>query len=117
MSTPRRTSLRWPLALALLIAVGCKEHPSKLDQVATKRPADAAVAQTLDEQLEAIRAKLKLPALAMAAWRDGTLLEIGAVGLRRADAPEKVTTKDAWHLGSNGCRALHSCVTAGRRAA
>jgi len=109
--------LRWPLALALLIAVGCKEHPSKLDQVATKRPADAAVAQTLDEQLEAIRAKLKLPALAMAAWRDGTLLEIGAVGLRRADALEKVTTKDAWHLGSNGCRALHSCVTAGRRAA
>ena len=46
--------------------------------------------------------KLGLPALAAAAWRDGKLIEMAAVGVRKAGDPtSKVTTNDEWHLGSN----------------
>jgi D-alanyl-D-alanine carboxypeptidase len=49
-----------------------------------------------------MRREHELPALAAGVWRNGKLVEIGAVGLRKAgDAASKVTTKDYWHLGSN----------------
>jgi D-alanyl-D-alanine carboxypeptidase len=87
-------------AIALLVA--CKQNPSKLDH-GSHAPRDAAVASatTFAEDLEKIRAKLGLPALAAAAWRDGSLLDIAAVGVRKAGDPTTVTTKDEWHLGSN----------------
>ena len=89
------------LALALL---GCKDKaaaptPAKSSVTAT---ADAAVKKTLEQELEEIRAESKLPALAAAAWQNGKLVEIAAVGNRKAgDDSAKVTTKDYWHLGSN----------------
>jgi D-alanyl-D-alanine carboxypeptidase len=93
---------RVAIALAL---IGCKDKA----EAPAKKPVpagDAAVADaaklTLAQDLEAMRAEHKLPSLAAAVWRDGKLVEIDAVGLRKADDPTaKVTTKDYWHLGSN----------------
>lgn len=88
----------------LMILIACKANPSKLDELPAKAaPRDAAVVQKdLATELEEIRGELGLPALAAAAWRDGKLIEIAAVGLRKADDPtSKVTTNDEWHLGSN----------------
>jgi D-alanyl-D-alanine carboxypeptidase len=92
--------------VALVLAlIGCKDK----SEPAAKKPApagDAAVADaaklSLAQELEAIRADNKVPALAAAVWRDGKLVELEAVGLRKVDDPaSKVTTKDYWHLGSN----------------
>lgn len=98
--------------IAIVVAlVGCKQHKdgplTKAEPaVASARDAGAADATTaptsLAEELEAIRVEQKLPALAAAVWRDGKLVELEAVGLRKADdSASKVTTKDYWHLGSN----------------
>jgi D-alanyl-D-alanine carboxypeptidase len=93
--------------VAIVLALfGCKDKK----EVPAKAPVatgDAAVADaaklSLAAELDAIRADNKLPALAAAVWRDGKLVEMEAVGLRKADDPtSKVTTKDYWHLGSNG---------------
>jgi CubicO group peptidase (beta-lactamase class C family) len=94
------------LAIVLLVVLGgCKQNPSKLDDVTAPKPkvmGDAATGPaTLADDLEVIRAKLKLPAIGAAAWRDGKLLDIAAVGVRKEGDPTKVTTKDVWHLGSN----------------
>lgn len=91
----------------LLVAtlVACKQQASKLDESAAKSPSprhDAAVTtKSLESQLEEIRAKLELPALASAMWRDGKVVEIGVVGVRKADDPTKATKTDRWHIGSN----------------
>jgi CubicO group peptidase (beta-lactamase class C family) len=90
----------------LLIAlVACKDKatpPPRPVEKGAAAPADAAAKRTLDEELEAIRTEHELPALAAAAWRDGKLVEIGAVGLRKADdQATRVTAQDYWHLGSN----------------
>ncbi|HEX5058375.1 MAG TPA: serine hydrolase domain-containing protein [Kofleriaceae bacterium] len=96
--------LRVAIVLAL-VACKPKSEPAKAPPLAhagDAGTADAAKSRTLDEELEAIRSETKLPALAAAVWRNGKLVEIGAVGLRKVDDPtSKVTTKDYWHLGSN----------------
>lgn len=91
-------------------AAGCKADkttpktspvPTASEGAATAT-SDAAPARTLEDELEAIRSENELPALAAAAWRGGALVEMAAVGLRKADDPgSKVTTADRWHLGSN----------------
>ncbi|MGB8169353.1 MAG: serine hydrolase domain-containing protein [Chthoniobacteraceae bacterium] len=58
------------------------------------------VAPGLPDALETIRAKYQLPALAAAAVQGVKILESGAVGVRRVDAPVKVTIDDRWHIGS-----------------
>lgn len=57
-------------------------------------------AEDVSAQIEAIREKHKLPALAVAAMKDGKLLAIAATGLRRLGGEERVTVEDQWHLGS-----------------
>ena len=56
--------------------------------------------QNQDKLLEPIRRKYKLPALAAAVVREDKVVAIGAVGVRRAGSPERVTVNDAFHLGS-----------------
>ncbi len=97
--------------IAFVVAlIGCKEHKDAPltkpePAVAAARDAgaaDAATRKSIADELEAIRLEEKLPALAAAVWRDGKLVELEAVGLRKADDPaSKVTAKDYWHLGSN----------------
>ncbi len=57
-------------------------------------------AQTLDEEIEQIRAQHKLPALAVYALKDNKLAGECAVGVRKLDSPEHVTPADQWHIGS-----------------
>ncbi len=91
------------LCVWIVLLAACKENPSKLSEAPAKAaPRDAADKPALAVQLEEIRKQLGVPALAAAAWRDGKLLEIAAVGVRKADDPAStVTVDDEWHLGSN----------------
>lgn len=51
-------------------------------------------------QLEAIRAKNELPALAALAMTRGEVRLQGAVGVRKLGSPDRVTPDDKWHVGS-----------------
>ncbi len=51
-------------------------------------------------ELEAIRAKHQLPALAALAMSSGEVRVAGAVGVRKLGATEAVTQNDKWHIGS-----------------
>jgi D-alanyl-D-alanine carboxypeptidase len=69
--------------------------------IAPTLPWPAGVDNLVDE-VEAVRAAKKLPAVAAAVWRDGKLVAIGAIGQRKAgDLVHRVTIEDRWHLGSN----------------
>lgn len=91
------------LLITAAIVAGCRSRDvSKLDPAPKPVPADA-VTKPLDlaGELESIRAKASLPAVAAAVWRDGKLVESAAVGVRKLGDPMKVTVNDVWHLGSN----------------
>jgi CubicO group peptidase (beta-lactamase class C family) len=60
-------------------------------------PAPADVSATL----EPYRAQASAPAMAAAVWRGGTLIALGATGVRKLGDPTSVTTGDLWHLGSD----------------
>lgn len=89
--------------VVLLVACKGKSEPQKAPPSGSGSAisADAAVAATLETELASIRDKLKLPAIAAAAWRDGKLVEQAAVGVRKAGDTAAVTLEDKWHLGSN----------------
>ncbi len=63
-------------------------------------PATAAEPRDISAELEAVRAKYKVPACASAVIENGRITAIGATGLRRADRDTRVTTDDIWHIGS-----------------
>ncbi len=56
----------------------------------------------LSDQLEPIRAKYGLPALAAAVVKDGKIIASGAVGVRIYGTDIPVTLGDRFHLGSDG---------------
>lgn len=62
--------------------------------------ARASEPRDLSPELEALRAKYKLPACASAVMEDGRITAMGASGVRRADADPRVTTADTWHIAS-----------------
>jgi CubicO group peptidase (beta-lactamase class C family) len=53
-----------------------------------------------NEELEKIRQKLQVPALALAAVKDGRITSLSAVGVRRADKKDPVALNDCFHIGS-----------------
>src|ERR1017187_3601294 len=59
-----------------------------------RTPADVA------RLLEDIRAKYKLPSLAVAVVFDGKIVATNAVGVRKAGGSQEVTADDEYHLGS-----------------
>jgi CubicO group peptidase (beta-lactamase class C family) len=59
-----------------------------------------AGASDLAEILEPIRREYKLPALAAAELKDGHVVALGAVGVRRAGENEPVQLHDRFHIGS-----------------
>jgi len=77
----------WPLVL-VLAGAGCSSF----------RPRPAP--KDLAELLEPIRAEHHLPALVAAVVQGDRLIALGAVGRRRADAPDPATVNDRFHLGS-----------------
>ncbi len=56
--------------------------------------------QDFTAQLEGIRKKNHLPALAAAAIRDGQIVEVGVTGVRKWGESIQVCENDAWHIGS-----------------
>ena len=56
---------------------------------------------TLASLLEPIRAKYNLPALAGAIFNTDGIVEMAAVGVRKAGTTVPVTMDDLWHLGSD----------------
>lgn len=89
-----------PLLLVLCL-VACKSKSEGTKQASPLVPGDAVPALSLDAQLAAIRDKHKLPALAVAAWKGGKVIEQGVVGERKAGDAAKAALDDRWHLGSN----------------
>jgi len=68
---------------------------------ASTRPATTHVsAASLDELLEGIRTKHKLPGLVGAIVEGDDVIAIGAAGIRKVGAPERITIDDKLHLGS-----------------
>lgn len=77
---------------------GMEAAPEMSPSAATSCPTDGdAVITAL---LEPIRKKHNVPALCAAVLSSDGLVAIGAVGTRRIDAADPVTTGDLWHLGS-----------------
>ena len=99
---------------AMLLAAGCalaaesravafRGHRALAQGDLARRPGKAAAheGEELDEAvLETIRARHNLPALAAAVVRDGRVLAVGAVGVRKAGSDVRVTTEDCFHIGS-----------------
>lgn len=56
--------------------------------------------ESIDKDLESIRARHNLPALAAITVKDGNVMVRGAVGVRKLGANEPVTLDDEWHIGS-----------------
>lgn len=56
--------------------------------------------EDLKELLAEVREESGLPAMAAAAMKDGVLLALGAVGVRRMGSPTLVTASDKFHIGS-----------------
>lgn len=57
-------------------------------------------AKKLEEILELIRRKYRRPALAAAIVNEDSIIAIGAVGVRKVGARQKITLEDRFHLGS-----------------
>ena len=55
---------------------------------------------SLKSELEAIRARYKLPSLAVVSIRDGTPGEVIVTGVRKQGESTKVTPHDKFHIGS-----------------
>jgi CubicO group peptidase (beta-lactamase class C family) len=71
------------------------------NRVSTNKTAAAALApKNLNDLLEPVRAKGKVPALAAAMILDGKLAGVGAVGIRKGGSPILVKGTDLWHIGS-----------------
>jgi CubicO group peptidase (beta-lactamase class C family) len=60
-----------------------------------------AQTQSVNAQIEPVRVKYQLPALAAAVVKDGQIVAIGAVGVRILGGTIAVTVDDRFHLGSN----------------
>lgn len=63
--------------------------------------APARAETSLDALLDPIRTKYALPSLAAAVVKNGTLVAVGAVGVRVAGTTIPVTVDDRYHLGSD----------------
>jgi CubicO group peptidase (beta-lactamase class C family) len=61
---------------------------------------DAGIAD-LASTLEPFRAAAGAPAMAAAVFHGGTLLAVGATGVRKLGAATSATSADLWHLGSD----------------
>jgi len=86
---------RWLLALLLALLLGCPPAPGNSGPPATPAVDDVSTA------LEAFRADAGMPALAGAVFRGGSLVAIGATGVRKLGDATRVTTADLFHLGSD----------------
>jgi len=81
-----------------LLAKDAVSQPS--DPAAPPAAVKPVEVRKLDDVLEPIRLQYKLPALAAAVVKNDRLISLGAVGVRRTDNKDSVTSNDSFHLGS-----------------
>ncbi len=84
--------MRWAIVLLVLFC-GCGNDRERAE------PATAAPS-ALEAQLETLRNRHELVALAAAEMRDGAVTREAAVGRRRIDERARIALDDRWHLGS-----------------
>jgi CubicO group peptidase (beta-lactamase class C family) len=103
MNAHRRIAACAVLASAALGCIGAARADEAAQAPAEKPAAEPLVAEhliDLTERVEAIRARHKVPALALAWVRDGQVVAAGVSGVRKHGAPVPVTIDDQWHIGS-----------------
>ncbi len=111
----------WIVAVAL---VACSEQPSKLDELATKKPPPAAPeaplafdAKAIDAWVGAELARRGIVGAALVIVRDGKTELARGYGKRRIDAPEPVDADTPFALGSLSkqfaCTAAYQLVDRG----
>jgi CubicO group peptidase (beta-lactamase class C family) len=94
---PARASLTVAAGLAIALSLAaCGGDSTSLPPSSPTIPQDGSLAGELD----AIRARHGVPALAAFSIHGGRIVEQAAVGLRAVGHPEGVTVDDRWHLGS-----------------
>jgi CubicO group peptidase (beta-lactamase class C family) len=71
-----------------------------VNQGGPPQEANIGDARNLNEILETIRRKYKVPALVAALIQNGKITGLGATGVRRAGHSERVTPNDRFHIGS-----------------
>lgn len=99
----RTSPFRVALALIVLhvIANSSRAIADSAKPAMTTEPRTAPAGnRKLEAELEKIRKKQKIPALAAAVVRDGKLIDIAAAGFRSGRKGPRVTPDDRFHLGS-----------------
>ena len=96
---------------ALLVLAACARHAPQTPMSPAVHESLPPNVKDLSSDLEPLREKGGVPALAAAAWRGGDLLAIGATGVRARGEPARVTSDDVWHLGSD-TKAMTAVVVA-----
>jgi len=97
MSPIPRSLLPALFLLGSACGFGSHSQPDRLADFA----ADASVDAELAAHLEDVRRRYGIPALAATVVRSDTVLATAAVGVRRLGAPDPVSVRDQFHIGSN----------------
>jgi len=74
-------------------------------------PSQAQLDNALSQKILEIRNSNKVPALAALSIKNGEVVELAAVGVRKSDEPTLVTQNDKFHLGSD-TKAMTATLTA-----
>ncbi|PEN12213.1 hypothetical protein CRI94_14330 [Longibacter salinarum] len=83
-------------SLVLLIVGGCAQEPSTVPD-----PEELPSTSVVDSLLNDARETYDIPAVAAIVVRSDSILAARATGVRRRGAPDPVSARDAFHLGSN----------------
>jgi CubicO group peptidase (beta-lactamase class C family) len=93
--------LRHALVVVVVAVAGCGEPGTAPPDAPLELFPDAGGSwQDLAPMLEPLRAQYGLPGMTVAVVRDGELIALGAVGVRKLGDPTPVEAGDLWHLGS-----------------
>jgi CubicO group peptidase (beta-lactamase class C family) len=97
----RRDMLRGAGAGLATVLTAAAGPPGTQAAAAPAKPGDDAPPAPLDAMLEPYLAQYKLPALAAAVVKDGSIVAAGAVGTRRLGTDNPVGLDDRFHIGSD----------------
>lgn len=87
--------------VAKSVALALKPDPARHAPASEAPTQPPEGVRSLDDRLEPIRARHKVPALAAAVITSRGLVGVGAVGVRVAGSQIRVTLEDLWHIGSD----------------
>ncbi len=88
------------LAAGVLAVAPARGAPDGSGGAAVEEDTDKEGRRNIGPALKAVRDKRGVPALAAAVIRDGGLVDVAAVGVRKKGADVQVTARDRFHIGS-----------------